>query len=171
MKAIVIYNSQTGFTKRYAQWIAEELSCDCVSFKEKRKVNPKDYDTIIFGSWFHAASVLKRKWLFRLRQAHPDKKYIAFATGASPVNSPDIPLALEKNFPKGCAIQTFYFQGGLDYDKMGFVSKTMMKMLCRSIKNKKDRTPQEDEMLNMISHSYDCSDRKYITDLVAAARA
>ncbi len=24
MKTIVIYNSQTGFTKRYAEWIAEE---------------------------------------------------------------------------------------------------------------------------------------------------
>ncbi len=23
MKVVVIYNSQTGFTKRYAQWIAE----------------------------------------------------------------------------------------------------------------------------------------------------
>jgi len=34
MKTIVIYNSQTGFTERYAKWIAEETSADCVSFAE-----------------------------------------------------------------------------------------------------------------------------------------
>ena len=30
MKIIVIYKSKTGFTKRYAEWIAEELKCDIV---------------------------------------------------------------------------------------------------------------------------------------------
>ena len=29
MKTIVIYNSQTGFTKRYAEWIAEAAGADC----------------------------------------------------------------------------------------------------------------------------------------------
>ncbi len=28
MKTIVIYKSATGFTKKYAQWIAEALSAD-----------------------------------------------------------------------------------------------------------------------------------------------
>lgn len=39
MKAIVIYNSQTGFTKRYAQWIAEATGADCFELSEaKRKI-------------------------------------------------------------------------------------------------------------------------------------
>ncbi|GEA31640.1 flavodoxin [Clostridium beijerinckii] len=28
MKTVVIYKSKTGFTKKYAKWIAEELSAD-----------------------------------------------------------------------------------------------------------------------------------------------
>ena len=28
MKKIVVYESGTGFTERYAKWIAEELACD-----------------------------------------------------------------------------------------------------------------------------------------------
>ncbi len=28
MKTIVVYKSKYGYTKRYAEWIAEELSCD-----------------------------------------------------------------------------------------------------------------------------------------------
>ena len=30
MKTIVIYTSQTGFTKRYAEWIAEAAEADCL---------------------------------------------------------------------------------------------------------------------------------------------
>ena len=37
MKTIVIYNSKTGFTKRYAEWISEALSCECVELKEASK--------------------------------------------------------------------------------------------------------------------------------------
>ena|GEM_PF-3968787 len=29
MKSIVIYNSQTGFTKQYAQWISDVAGCEC----------------------------------------------------------------------------------------------------------------------------------------------
>ena len=28
MKSIVIYNSQTGFTKKYAEWISEAAACE-----------------------------------------------------------------------------------------------------------------------------------------------
>ena len=28
MKTVVIYKSRTGFTKKYAEWISEELSAD-----------------------------------------------------------------------------------------------------------------------------------------------
>lgn len=29
MKTAVIYNSQTGFTKKYAEWISEATGADC----------------------------------------------------------------------------------------------------------------------------------------------
>ena len=29
MRLLVVYTSKTGFTKRYAQWLAEDLSGDC----------------------------------------------------------------------------------------------------------------------------------------------
>lgn len=39
MKTIVIYHSQTGFTKRYAEWIAQEAGADCLELSAaKRKI-------------------------------------------------------------------------------------------------------------------------------------
>ena len=34
MEITVYYNSKTGFTKKYADWIAEELKCDVFPFKD-----------------------------------------------------------------------------------------------------------------------------------------
>ena len=37
MNTLVIYSSQTGFTERYAKWIAETLDADVLSIKEAKK--------------------------------------------------------------------------------------------------------------------------------------
>lgn len=37
MKTIVIYNSKTGFTKRYAQWIADAARADCIELSQAKK--------------------------------------------------------------------------------------------------------------------------------------
>lgn len=42
MKSIVIYNSQTGFTKQYAEWISQEAGCECVSLKKASKIKLSD---------------------------------------------------------------------------------------------------------------------------------
>ena len=43
MKSIVIYYSQTGFTKQYAQWISEAAGCECVPLKKAGKIKLADY--------------------------------------------------------------------------------------------------------------------------------
>ena len=37
MKILVIYNSQTGFTKKYAEWISQESGAECLDFKQAKK--------------------------------------------------------------------------------------------------------------------------------------
>ena len=37
MKLLVIYSSQTGFTKQYAQWIAEAFAGDTMTIKDANK--------------------------------------------------------------------------------------------------------------------------------------
>ena len=49
MKSIVIYNSKTGFTKKYAEWISEAAGCECVELKKAGKVKLAEYDSSVFG--------------------------------------------------------------------------------------------------------------------------
>ena len=37
MKTLIIYTSQTGFTKKYAQWLADKVSGDLMDLKEAKK--------------------------------------------------------------------------------------------------------------------------------------
>ncbi len=164
MKVIVIYNSQTGFTERYARWIAEAAGADCFSLAEAKKKDMADYDTIIFGGWACAGSISKLGWFKSNMNKWTGKKLIAFCVGGSPADNPEILPALNKNFNEAelKRVSVFYCPGGFNYAKMSGPSKLMMKMFIKSLKSKKDKTEADNEMIRMISSSYDISDKKYI---------
>ena len=45
MKTLVIYTSQTGFTKRYAEWISEEINADIYDLKDVKKKTNDFFET------------------------------------------------------------------------------------------------------------------------------
>ncbi len=163
MKTIVIYHSQTGFTKRYAEWIAEAAGADCLELSAAKKKDLSPYEAIIFGSWACAGSISKIGWFKGNIDRWADKKLIAFCVGASPIDNPEIETALTRIFDESeqQRVKIFYCPGGFNYEKMSAPSKLMMKMFIKSLKAKKDKTEEEQAMIKMISSSYDISDKKY----------
>lgn len=168
MKTIVIYNSQTGFTKRYAQWIAEAAGADCVELSEAKKKNMDEYEAVVFGSWACAGGISKLGWFKGNVNKWADKKLIAFCVGASPMESPEVEAALKRNFkePELAKVNVFYCPGGFNYEKMSAPSKLAMKMFIKALKAKKGKTDEDEEMIKMISSSYDISDKKYIEPIL-----
>ncbi len=168
MKTIVIYNSQTGFTKRYAEWIAEKSGADCLELSVAKKKSMDEYDAIIFGSWACAGSISKIGWFKGNINKWEGKKLIVFCVGGSPLDNPDIEPALAKMFTEEehKKVSVFYCPGGFNYDKMSATSKLMMKMFIKTLKAKKDKTEEEEYMIKMISSSYDISNIKYIEPIL-----
>lgn len=162
MKTIVIYNSQTGFTKRYAEWIAEAAGAECLALAEAKKKDLAGYDAIIFGSWACAGSIKDLGWFTENMDHWTGKKLIVFCVGASPI-TPDVEKSLARNFnePKLERADVFYCPGGLNYEKMSAPTKLMMKMFVKMIKAKKDKSAIEEEMARVMSSSYDIADKKY----------
>ena len=171
MKSIVIYSSQTGFTKKYAEWISEAAGCECVEFKKARKLKLSDYDAIVFGGWFKAGLIAQVPWFKKQIPvlSAAGKKLIVFCCGANPAENPEALESLLKNFTEDelSKIKTFYCPGGLNYEKMSFGSKLAMKMLIKILSCKKDATEADRQMIEMISKSYDITDKKYIDPIVA----
>lgn len=168
MKVVVIYNSQTGFTKRYAEWIAEESGADCFELSEAKKKRMDNYDAIVFGGWACAGGISKLSWFKGNIHKWNDKKLIAFCVGGSPLENPEIEQALRKNFneEEWEKVNVFYCPGGFNYEKMSAPSKLMMKMFLKTLKAKKDKTEEEEIMIKMIASSYDISDKKYIEPIL-----
>ena len=168
MKTIVIYNSQTGFTKRYAEWIAEAAGADCLELSIAKKKDLTAYEAIIFGSWACAGSISKISWFKGNINKWTDKKLIAFCVGGSPIDNPEIEPGLNRIFNESerNKVKIFYCPGGFNYEKMSAPSKLMMKMFIKALKAKKDKTEEEQIMLKMMSSSYDISDKKYIEPIL-----
>ena len=63
MRAVGVYASQTGFTRRYAEWIAEELGGEAVPVERADGIDAGSYDVVVFGGWLHAGGLVGKKWL------------------------------------------------------------------------------------------------------------
>ncbi len=168
MKTIIIYNSQTGFTKRYAEWIAEAAKADCIELSAAKKKDLTTYEAIVFGSWACAGSISKISWFKGNIDKWAGKKLIVFCVGASPIENPEVEIALSQIFNeserKKAAL--FYCPGGLNYDKMAAPSKLMMKLFVKSLKAKKVKTQEDELMIKMISSSYDIAGKQYIEPIL-----
>jgi len=168
MKAIVVYQSKTGFTKKYAEWIAESLSCDISPINEAAG-RLGEYDIIIYGGGIIAGKVSGfEKW--KKDPKVSGKKCILFATGATNMDATHvIDRMRDSNLSSDeqKRIPFFFFESGINYDNMGFFSKTLLKGMCKSLQGKKNRTEEETGMMNALSSSSDHCNKAYIAPLVA----
>lgn len=171
MKIAIIYTSQTGFTKRYAQWLADRVQGDILTIDEAKK--KKDdffaaYDEIVYGGWAMAGSVVQSKWFLSKAAAWKDKRLAIFCVGASSLENPDVETALHNLLTDEQReyIKAFYCQGGLDYSKMKTPSKLAMKAFASMLAKNKNPSESEQKMAEMISQSYDISDEKYVEPIV-----
>lgn len=171
MKTLIIYNSQTGFTAKYAQWMAEATGAERMELKAAKAKDLRyfdDYDKIVFGGWVMGGNVNKLQWFEQYLNAWKHKKLAVFAVGASPEDSEMVAEFLAKTFSgeQWKNVARFYCQGGLNYGGMSMPNRMLLKMLKKSLDGKKDKTPQEEEMARMIGGSYDISDRKYAQPVI-----
>ena len=123
MKVLVTYQSKTGFTKKYAEWISEELKSDLKELKSVKDVN--DYDLVIHGGWIMGGLI---KGFKKIKKLSP-KKLIVFGVGLTPKNDLNIDKMIQDN--KLEDIQFFYFEGGTDPKKMGLIGRTMVKLVTK----------------------------------------
>lgn len=173
MKVAVIFYSKTGFTRRYANWLVEDLKgrgheAESIAFEEAKKREFGGFDAIVFGSWLMAGQIQKVKWFKEHFDEWKDKKLAVFGVGGSPRENPDVDTLLENLFndEEKSRAKGFYCQGGFNYDEMSAGSRMAMKMFVKVLRSKKNPTEEEKIMADMISHSYDIADRKYLEPLI-----
>ena len=153
MKTIIVYESKTGFTERYARWAAEELGCECILLKNASKDKLAGYDRVIFGGWIMANMI---SGLPKLREMGVVPA-VVFAVGASPAFEEVLTQIREQN--QLGETPFFYFEGGVDFNKLGFVQRMMLKTMKKMTEKKKDMTRQEAAIVQLLAGNFDHTDR------------
>jgi len=165
--AVVIYKSNYGATKQYAEWIAAEL--DAVLFEASR-IKPAqlmDYDVVIYGGAIYAGGINGVK----LVTENPCKKLVVFVVGASDPETTDFSETINRNFTEDFLLNTkvFHLRGGIDYDKLGLLHRFMMAAKRMMVKNKNEADLASDErlVLETYGRKADFVDRSTIAPIIA----
>ncbi len=177
-KTVVVFQSKYGATKQYAQWIAEELSCDIFDRKNINATDLEPYDTIIYGGGLYAGGVLGIDLLTKNFDKLRDKNLILFTCGlADPTdtnNTNDIRKSLSKVLTAQMQdkIRVFHLRGAIDYAKLGLMHKAMMAMLHKmTMKKDYDSLRNEDkEMLATYGKVVDFKDKTTALPIVDYVR-
>lgn len=146
MKTLVVYQSSTGFTRQYAQWMGEALACEVKSIKEVNEQMLSGYDLIIHGGWIMGGMI---NGLDKIRQMAP-KQLVAFGVGFSRMGECEQAI-VETNHLENTPF--YYMEGGFHPKQMGFFKRSMVKAVTKQPVTETDH-----------------SDKKFIEPLVEYVR-
>ncbi|MGO1544795.1 MAG: flavodoxin domain-containing protein [Gulosibacter sp.] len=173
MRILVAYTSKTGFTKTYAEWIAEDLGAELVTTKELTRELIRGHDVIVHGGGNRAGNIggLSK---FLKHWDELNRKHVAlWYTGASPAN----PQGNAKQWAKVLTedqlehTEQFYLRGGFDMSLLRGTDKLIMSSMGAAIRRKRNPSPADKGILNMIKHPNRELDRDTITPLVEHVRS
>ena len=178
MRILVTYASKYGTTKRYAQWIAEDLACD---LRDSREVNAellKSYDILIHGGGLYAGGLSGIQTIVKNYDAISNKRIILFSCGLADPEDPENVAHIEAGLEKVLTpemrekIRQFHLRGGIDYSRLGLTHKAMMAMLRRvMLKKGYDNLRSEDQvMLDTYGGTVDFTNRKSLAPLLNYVR-
>jgi len=138
MAGIVVYGSQYGTARQYAEELARRMGIEARQYDSVGEIN--QYDTIAYVGALYAGGVLGMKKAFS-KLASAEGKTIVIATVglADPEdeqNVSSIREGMSRQLPEEVleAAHVFHLRGGIDYAKLGFKHRTMMKLLYNKAK-------------------------------------
>ena len=98
-EGIIIYSSQTGFTKRYAELMAEQLNFDIKPIQKANLFRVSCYPVIMYGGGLHHNRIDAIKGLMDGFEYLGDQSMIIFSVGLSSVNEDIIRDIKRRNLP------------------------------------------------------------------------
>lgn len=172
MKRILVgYRSVSGFTKIYAEWIAQALGADLCSSKRMNAKLLASYDIIIFGGSLHASGVSGLKRFSKHFENLAGKRIIVFCTGASPETQALVEQIKKANLPAQSQIPLFYMRGGFDFSKLDLWNKILMTLFKWKLRMIREKSSDVKGMLAAYEKPMDSVKKERIDDLVSYVRS
>lgn len=147
MKAIV-YTSNAGSTARYAELLAQATGLPVYSAGEAKKELPSGSDIIYMG-WLMASGI-------KGYQASAKRYNVCAVCGVGMGETGTQTDVVRNRNTIPSEIPLFTLQGNFNIEKLHGVYKVMMRIMVKAagkdLSEKTDRTPEEDNLLDMMLH-------------------
>ena len=164
-QSIILYQSKYGSTKKYAEWLREELSCDITETKKADITKISNYNTIILGGGIYAGNIAGLSFIKKHSSKLKDKNIIIFAIGALPYIEEAV-AKLRKNIPE--IAHLFYLRGAWDQEVMTGKDKLLTNMVKKML-SKKDPAkyePSEAALMEIMDEKNDWVDKDNLEALI-----
>ena len=157
----IVYISETGFTARYAAILSKKLALPAYPLAEAMTTLPAGTPVIHMG-WLMAGSVVGCK-----KAAKRFAIEAVIGVGLGDTGAQDD--AARKACKLPADVPVFTVQGGMDHAKLKGGYKVGITILTKVMAAKKNRTPDEDKMLDLLLKGGDYVSEKELSAVLAWA--
>lgn len=144
----IVYNSNAGHGKEYAEIIAKETGLKAYTL-DSAKTSLDKGAKVLFIGWIMGSGIKGYKNAMKLFDVPG-----VVAVGMAPMGATDADIMNKNNIPKNQ--QFFYLQGGFEWDKVSGADKAIMKMVKKKFNKdfggKADITDGEKDMLELVNN-------------------
>ena len=143
---VIVYESKTGFTKKYADMLSSKTGLKVFQVKELASVNRDE--EIIFLGWMKAGKI---QGLDKL-QKYKVKAVCGSGTGRTA--EPNTGTIIARNKIEN--IPFFYLRGGcFPLKELRGMDKIMLSMFIKILKSRKDQDEKTEESISIIKNGFD----------------
>ena len=148
---VIVYTSNTGHTAAYSKMLGAKIGLPVYALNEAAKKLQKGTEIIYLG-WLFANNIKGYK--------KATKKYKISAICAVGLCDTGTAVA-EVRKANSISEETplFTMQGGMDKTKLRGINKFMINMLTKGLSSKKERTENDERMLELLTH-----DKNYVSE-------
>jgi hypothetical protein len=143
---VIIYESKTGFTRKYADMLAVKTGLKALRVKELPRVNQDE--EIIFLGWMKAGKIQG------VNKLHNYNLIAVCGSGTGRAAEPSTEAVIARNKIEG--IPFFYLRGGcFPLKELKGMDKIMMSMFLKMLKSRKDKNEKFEESISNIENGFD----------------
>ena len=166
MKTLVLYQSKTGNTEKYAQDIAKRVNADIFPLKRFKAKKLAEYDTIVFGGWVKAGKIQGIDEFLSNWDLMKEKNVIIFSVGMSFADKDTRAAMIETNVLYDYHMRYYQFRGSFDFNKLGPIEKFLMKKAVGQIANNPELNANQAALAGILENPIEFYDQEKVDRVV-----
>jgi len=149
METVIIYCSNCGNTKKYAEDLATRVGGSAYPLKRGWWLKAKKADTIVFGGWVMGNTIKGLNKFLSHYDKMKEKNVIIFSCGMSFASKEARELLIEQNILDMYHVRFYQLRGGFDASKLKFPYSFLMNNSLKMVQNDPNASPDQKALLGV----------------------